>query len=126
MRCSSPPPVWERACDPRRRPAPGHRGPPPRARLRRAPHARGRPAVIEFVFMLTRDDVTVPDALDVLGGLRASGLRYVGFKDVGPPPAVLAEVCGLAHECGMEVMLEVVSVSREDERRSLRAAREIG
>jgi hypothetical protein len=82
--------------------------------------------VIEFVFMLTRDDVTVGDALEVLEGLRASGLRYVGFKDVGPPPEALAEVAALAHECGMEVMLEVVSVSREEELRSLKAARAIG
>jgi hypothetical protein len=82
--------------------------------------------VIEFVFMLTRDDVTVGDALEVMQGLRSSGLRYVGFKDVGPPVKVLAEVTELAHVSGMEVMLEVVSVSREDELRSLRGAREIG
>ena len=43
--------------------------------------------MIEFVFMLTRDDVTVGDAADVLASLRESGLRYVGFKDIGPPPA---------------------------------------
>ena len=82
--------------------------------------------MIEFVFMLTRDDTTVPDALDVFGSLRDSGLRYVGFKDIGPPPRVLREVTAAAHDAGMEVMLEVVSVSREDELRSLRAAREIG
>ena len=82
--------------------------------------------MIEFIFMLTRDDVTVGNALDVLGEVRESGLRYVGFKDVGPPPAVLAEVTATAHAAGMEVMLEVVSTSREDELRSLRAAREIG
>ena len=82
--------------------------------------------MIEFVFMLTRDDVTVGDAPEVLATLRDSGLRYVGFKDVGPPPAVLAEVTAAAHDAGMEVMLEVVSTEAEDELRSLRAAREIG
>jgi hypothetical protein len=82
--------------------------------------------VIEFVFMLTRDDVTVPDALDVFASLRDSGLRYVGFKDVGPPVRVLREVTAAAHDADMEVMLEVVSVTREDELRSLRAAAEIG
>ncbi len=46
----------------------------------------GAGLVIEFVFMLTRDDVTVGDAADVLASLRESGLRYVGFKDIGPPP----------------------------------------
>jgi hypothetical protein len=82
--------------------------------------------VIEFVFMLTHDDVTVADAPEVLDTLRDSGLRYVGFKDVGPPPAVLAEVAAAANDAGMEVMLEVVSTEVEDELRSLRAARSIG
>jgi hypothetical protein len=82
--------------------------------------------VIEFIFMLTRDDVTVGDAADVLASLRESGLRYVGFKDVGPPPETLAEVTRAAHEAGMEVILEVVSTSAEDELRSLRAAPDIG
>jgi hypothetical protein len=82
--------------------------------------------VIEFVFMLTRDDTTVPDALDVFAGQRDSGLRYVGFKDIGAPAHVLREVTAAAHDAGMEVMLEVVSVTREDELRSLKGAREIG
>jgi hypothetical protein len=82
--------------------------------------------VIEFVFMLTRDDVTVGDAAAVLRSVGATGLRYVGFKDIGPAPAALREVTDAAHEAGLEVMLEVVSVSREEELRSLRAAREIG
>jgi hypothetical protein len=62
----------------------------------------------------------------VLAGLRDSGLRYVGFKDVGPPPAVLRDVTSDAHEAGIEVMLEVVSTSADDEARSISAALEIG
>ncbi|WP_053226431.1 1-(5-phosphoribosyl)-5-((5-phosphoribosylamino)methylideneamino)imidazole-4-carboxamide isomerase [Solirubrobacter soli] len=82
--------------------------------------------MIEFVFMLTRDDVTVGNAAEVLASLRESGLRYVGFKDIGPPPETLAEVTRAAHEASMEVMLEVVSTSAEDELRSLHAALDIG
>jgi len=82
--------------------------------------------MINFVFMLTKDDATVPDALDVLAELRDSGLRYVGFKDVGATPEQLAEVAAAAHAQGLEVMLEVVSTSVEDERRSLEAAGPIG
>ena len=82
--------------------------------------------MIEFVFMLTRDDVTVGDATAAFRSVSGTGLRYVGFKDIGPPPAVLRDVADAAHEAGLEVMLEVVSVSREEELRSLRAAREIG
>jgi hypothetical protein len=82
--------------------------------------------VINFVFMLTHHDATVPEALDVLGDLRGTGLRYVGFKDIGASVEQLTEVCAAAHAQGLEVMLEVVSTSAEDERRSLEAAGPIG
>jgi hypothetical protein len=82
--------------------------------------------MIEFVFMLTHHDATVDGAAAVLESLRGSGLRYVGFKDVGQPVPTLKALCDDAHEQGLEVMLEVVSTSAEDERRSLAAALEIG
>jgi hypothetical protein len=82
--------------------------------------------VIEFILMLTRDDVTLADVRDVLAEVRDAGLRYVGFKDIGPEPDELRRVTADAHAAGMEVMLEVVSTSREDELRSLRAALDIG
>ena len=43
--------------------------------------------MIEFIFMLTRNDQTVSDARDVYDTLRDTGLRYVGFKDIGLPPS---------------------------------------
>ena len=82
--------------------------------------------MIEFVFMLTHHDRTVDRPGDVYQQIRGCGLRYVGFKDVGASPADLTEVCGQAHDDGLEVMLEVVSTSKDDELRSIAAAREIG
>ena len=82
--------------------------------------------MIEFIFMLTHDDKTVDDAVAVYEQTRGSGLRYVGFKDIGASPAVLAEVTSAAHADGLEVMLEVVSTSATDELQSLRAALGIG
>lgn len=82
--------------------------------------------MIEFVFMLTHHDKTVSDPLEVLDLVSRSGLRYVGFKDVGAELPVLREVTARAHAAGMEVMLEVVSTSREDELASVAAASEIG
>jgi hypothetical protein len=82
--------------------------------------------VIEFVFMLTHHDRTVPDLTDVYQQVRHSGLRYVGFKDIGAPVTQLSEVCAAAHDDGLEVMLEVVSTTREEELRSVAAAAEIG
>jgi len=82
--------------------------------------------VIEFVFMLTHHDRTVDQPAEVYREIRGCGLRYVGFKDVGASVAELREVCGQAHDDGLEVMLEVVSTSKEDELRSIAAAGEIG
>jgi hypothetical protein len=82
--------------------------------------------VIEFVFMLTHQDRTVPDADAVLASLAGSGLRYVGFKDVGATPARQRELVDRAHALGMMVFLEVVSTTVDDERASLEAARAAG
>jgi len=82
--------------------------------------------VIEFVFMLTHHDRTVGRPSDVYQEIRECGLRYVGFKDVGASVAELREVCDQAKADGLQVMLEVVSTSKEDELRSIAAAREIG
>jgi hypothetical protein len=82
--------------------------------------------MIEFVFMLTHHDATVDGAAGVLERLRGSGLRYVGFKDVGQSVPTLTALAEAAHEQELEVMLEVVSTSAADERRSLEAARQIG
>jgi len=53
-------------------------------------------------------------------------LRYVGFKDIGAGVKDLQEVCARAHEDGLEVMLEVVSTTKEEELRSVAASAEIG
>ena len=48
--------------------------------------------MIEFIFMLTHNDATVPNALEVLTDVQDAGLRYIGFKDVGQSPEVLTEL----------------------------------
>lgn len=80
----------------------------------------------EFIFMLTRNDSTVPDALDVYEQVRDTGLHYVGFKDVGASPALLRELTERMHADGREVFLEVVSENADDELRSIQAAVDIG
>lgn len=78
--------------------------------------------MINFVFMLTHSDSTVPGAIDYVEPMAATGLRYVGFKDVGADPETQAQIAKAARSAGLETMLEVVSVSREDEVRSVEAA----
>jgi hypothetical protein len=82
--------------------------------------------VLEFVFMLTHHDTTVADARQAYDQVRGTGLRYVGFKDIGATTADLAAVTRAAHDDGLEVMLEVVSTSEEDEVKSISAASSIG
>lgn len=81
---------------------------------------------MEFIFMLTRNDATVPDAEAVYETLRDSPLRYVGFKDVGLPAARLRDLAATMRADGREVFLEVVSERAEDEIRSVEAALDIG
>jgi hypothetical protein len=80
----------------------------------------------EFIFMFTHHDATVANALEVYDDLRHTGLRHVGFKDIGVSIETLTELCRRMHDDGRTVYLEVVSVTAEDELRSIAAAREIG
>jgi hypothetical protein len=82
--------------------------------------------VIEFIFMLTHSDRTVPNARAVYDEVRDCGLRYVGFKDIGLPVDELKALSAAIRADGREVMLEVVSEAEEDELQSVRAALEIG
>ena len=76
--------------------------------------------------MLTRRDQTVPDCLDVLDDIGSVGLTHIGFKDVGVPPEVLAELAARIRKLGATSYMEVVSTSPEACLRSARVGREIG
>jgi hypothetical protein len=80
----------------------------------------------EFIFMLTHDDVTVPDALSVWRSVENTGLRYAGFKDIGIDLEDRKRLVDAIHVSGRPVMLEVVSVSREDELRAVESAIPLG
>jgi hypothetical protein len=76
--------------------------------------------------MLTHGDRTVEHAAEIVPELADTGLRYIGFKDVGADASPQRELTSLAHDAGFEVMLEVVSTSKEDELSSLHAASAAG
>ena len=40
---------------------------------------------LRFIFMLTRNDRTVPDASQKLQTALSLGVRHIGFKDIGLP-----------------------------------------
>jgi hypothetical protein len=78
--------------------------------------------LIEFIFMLTRDDVTLSDAREVYASIADTGLRHVGCKDVGLPPDELTALLEDIRANGHETYLEVVSETDEGTLESARAA----
>jgi len=72
--------------------------------------------------MLTRNDVTVPDAVEVFKEIRDTGVTFVGFKDVGLPLRELRTLVSLVRKEGKIIFLEVVSENKEEAMRSVRKA----
>ena len=81
---------------------------------------------LRFVFMLTRNDMTVEDAEQHLETALAAGVHHIGFKDVGLPFDRLKQLNERIRAGGATSYLEVVSVDRESELASARAAVDIG
>lgn len=81
---------------------------------------------MDFIFMLTRADRTVPDCLEVLDYILPVGLGHIGFKDVGVSPEILKEMTRRIREAGAISYMEVVSTGTEACHESARVASEIG
>jgi len=82
-----------------------------------------RPA---FVFMLTRGDITIPDAREQLPHALAAGVGHIGFKDIGLQPVEMRALAGEIRSAGAVVYLEMVSLDAEAEARGARNAVELG
>jgi hypothetical protein len=81
---------------------------------------------MDFIFMLTRDDATVADALDLVERVKPLGLRRIGFKDVGAQPETLRRLVVAIRGAGASAWMEIVSTSRTDELRSIALGRDLG
>ncbi len=81
---------------------------------------------MDFVFMLTRDDATVANALEIVAAVRPLGLKHIGFKDVGAEPETLRRLTRAIREAGASVWMEIVSTSIEAELRSIALGRDLG
>jgi len=79
-----------------------------------------------FILMLTREDRTVDDAMEVYAGLRGTEVRHVGFKDIGLPEDALRGLVREIKRDGRQALLEVVSLSRDEELRSVETAARLG
>lgn len=79
----------------------------------------------EFLFMLTKDDATVADCLEVYDQVRESDVRWVGFKDIGVPTTTLRELTRQIRADGRSTVLEIVSIDADAEARSIRTGMEL-
>lgn len=81
---------------------------------------------MDFIFMLTRQDQTVVDCLEVFDAIRPVGLRHVGFKDIGVDLATLKALNRRIKDAGAVSYMEVVSTTPDAVLNSARIAAEIG
>jgi hypothetical protein len=81
---------------------------------------------MDFIFMLTRQDRTIEDCVEVMCDVETVGLQHVGFKDIGVDPATLATLLSRIKTCGAVSYMEVVSTSPEASLASARLARDLG
>ena len=76
--------------------------------------------------MLTRNDATVENALDLVEIARPLRLRHIGFKDVGANAALLGRLTAAIREAGAIPWMEIVATTRESELRGVKLGRDLG
>ncbi len=81
---------------------------------------------MDFIFMLTRDDQTVEDCLELVDIACSSGVTHIGFKDLGVDRNTLRKLNDRIKQAGATSYMEVVSTTPETCLASTRTARDIG
>jgi hypothetical protein len=80
----------------------------------------------EFILMLTYNDQTVKNALEVFNECKDTPVTHWGFKDVGLPPAEMKRLVSAMKNAGKTTYLEVVSLSEAEGLAGARLAVEAG
>ncbi|WP_298216267.1 hypothetical protein [Acidocella sp.] len=81
---------------------------------------------MDFIFMLTRNDQTITDCLDLCELIRPLGLKHIGFKDVGVSVETLHRLTAKIRSLGASPYMEVVSTMPEAALDSARTAVALG
>ncbi|MHA1843114.1 MAG: hypothetical protein ACTSWE_02445 [Promethearchaeota archaeon] len=81
----------------------------------------------EFIFMLTYNDVTKKDAIEIYEGIRdISDLKFIGFKNIGLEMEQYEKLVAMMKEDGKTIFLEVVSDSEEASIKSAEVGLKLG
>lgn len=81
---------------------------------------------MDFIFMLTHGDETIPNCLEVLDIVDEIGISHIGFKDIGVDKIMLRTLAGRINETGATSYLEVVSTTLADVQESIQSAVDLG
>ncbi len=68
----------------------------------------------ELIVMLTYNDKTVENALELFNQMKDTPVTHWGFKDVGLPPEKMKKVVDSMNAAGKTTYLEVVSLTEEE------------
>ncbi len=79
-----------------------------------------------FILMLTYNDTTVKDAMNIFRECKDSPVSHWGFKDVGLPPEEMKALVREMKNAGKTTYLEVVSLSEEEGLRGAQIAVDAG
>jgi hypothetical protein len=80
----------------------------------------------ELIVMLTYNDQTVENALDLFDQMKETPVSHWGFKDVGLPPQEMKKVVDSMNAAGKTTYLEVVSLTEEEGLSGAKLAAECG
>ncbi len=80
----------------------------------------------EIIIMLTHNDQTVENALEVFNSCKDLPVKYWGFKDVGLPKDKMQELHDAMKTAGKETFLEVVTYTSEECMKGAQLAVEFG
>ncbi|MCP4397605.1 MAG: hypothetical protein GY801_09940 [bacterium] len=80
----------------------------------------------QLITMLTHNDQTVENALEVFNECKKIDNNFWGFKDVGLPKEKMKELTNALQEAGKTTFLEVVSYSEEECMTGAKLAAEVG
>jgi hypothetical protein len=80
-------------------------------------------AIVDFIFMLTRNDRTVEDAESIVDAVCDLGVEHIGFKDVGIAFPAMQRLVEMIRRRGRRTYLEIVSTTKEAARASLGVGR---
>jgi len=68
----------------------------------------------ELIVMLTHNDRTVPDAIEVFESAKDSPAKFWGFKEEGLPKSKMKKLVKMMKAAGKTVFLEVVAYTEEE------------